>query len=169
MKIYSRLIISLFIVFVLFGCAAKEPILSPMQKRHITTKLIEGSYDHVYRATLTVLQDQGYIIKNTDMASGLIVSNADRPVDKGNQFAQAFWLGYVPNKGTAIEITCLINKLNATSTEIRMNIREVKYGQSSAWSSSGKQDTKQIYDETIYQSLFNEITLETKRRVALSQ
>ena len=91
----------------LLGCATPDSAinLSPMQKRQITTRQIEGSYENVYRATMTVLQDQEYIIKNTDMASGLIVANIDRETSKGNQFLQAFFQGYISDKGTFVEAT----------------------------------------------------------------
>ena len=168
-KKYFKTILILTLLLFIGGCATTTSILSPVQKRHITTKIIEGSYENVYRATLTVLQDHGYIIKNTDMASGLIVANADRKTSGVLQFMQALFIGYVPDKGSEIEITCMVNKLSDQTSELRMNIREVKYGQSSVWSSSGKQDVKQIYDEKIYQALFNEITVEVKRREALNR
>jgi hypothetical protein len=166
-KKYLKNILILSLLLFIGGCATTT--LSPMQKRHITTKMIEGSYENVYRATLTVLQDQGYIIKNTDMDSGLIVANADRKTSGGSRFMQALFAGYVYDKGSEIEITCMTNKLSDQTSEIRMNIREVKYGQSSASGISGKQDVEQIYDENIYHGLFNEITVEVKRREALNR
>jgi len=159
----------MLVLVVLLGGCATTPTLSPMQKRHITTKMIEGTYDNVYRATLTVLQDQGYIIKNTDMASGLIVANADRRASGGSQFLQALFAGYIYDKGSEIEITCMVNLLSDQTSELRVNIREVKYGQSSAWTSSSKQDVRQIYDEATYQQLFNEISVEVRRREALNR
>ena len=133
----------------------------------MTTKLINGSYEDTYRASLTVLQDQGYIIKNTDMASGLIVANVDRAADAGSQFAQALFLGYVSDKGSEVELSCMINKLSNTNTEVRLNIQETNYGQSSRWSGTTKQNSKQIYDPELYQKIFNEIELEVKRRQAI--
>jgi len=153
--------------FIIMGCAT-GPQLSPMQIRQITTKLINGSYDDTYRATLTVLQDQGYIIKNTDMESGLIVANVDRASSTGSQVTQAILLGYVSDKGTEVEVSCMVNKLSNTNTEIRLNIQETNYGQSSIWSGTSKQKVKQIYEPELYSKIFNEIEVEVKRRQAMN-
>jgi len=133
-----------------------------MQIRNITTRQIEGNYENIFRATLTILQDNGYIIKNTDMNSGLIVATIDREVTKTSQFFQAFWTGYIYNKGTFIEISAMVSKISEHISEIRMNIQETNYGQ---W--GGKQNIKQIYDPEIYEALFNSITIEVKRREAM--
>ena len=70
--------ILLLVIVVAFIQCVPPPQLSPMQKRQLTTKLFECSFENAYRATLSILQDQGYIIKNTDMSSGLIVATVDR-------------------------------------------------------------------------------------------
>ena len=162
------LLFSLIISFTFINCAT-TPQISSMQARQITTRMLNGSYENVFRATLTVLQDQGYVIKNTDMNSGLIVARADKSTAGGSQFMQALFVGYVYDKGTEIEVSCMVNKINDGSQELRINIIEAKVGQSSAWSGSSKQDVKTIYDEKIFQELFNQITVEVKRREALNR
>ena len=152
---------------IICSCAV-GPQLSPMQIRQITTRLINGSYEDTYRASLTVLQDQGYIIKNTDMASGLIVANVDRSTDAGSQLVQALFLGYISDKGSEIEVSCMVNKLSNTDSEIRLNIQETNYGQASRLSGTSKQNVKHIYDQELYAKIFNEIELEVKRRQAIS-
>ena len=152
----------------LFISCAVAPQLSPMQQREITTHVIGGSYEDTYRAALTVLQDQGYVIKNTDMQSGLIVANTDRAAEIGSQLAQALFFGYVVNKGSEVEVSCLVNKILEDRTELRMNIQEVVYGQSSAWSGSSKQNSKQILDPEIYRNLFSQIEIEVQRRRAIA-
>ncbi len=159
-------IIVLFAI-VLVGCAV-GPKLSPMQMREITTQLINGAYEDTYRSALTVLQDQGYIIKNTDMESGLIMAQVDRATSGGSQFTQALFLGYVADKGTDVEVSCVVNKISNTNTEIRINIQETNYGQSSWLSGTSKQKVKQIYEPELYRNLFNAVELEVKRRQAIS-
>lgn len=153
---------SLAICLLLSGCATTSVPLSPMQIRSITTRHIEGNYEDIYRACITVFQDQGYIIKNTDMNTGLIVANVDREASKNSQFWQAFWTGYVYNKGTEVDVSCMVNKINETSSDARINIQETTYAQ---W--GGKQNIKQIYGEEVYKNLFNEIITEVKRREAI--
>lgn len=147
----------------LVGCAA-GPQLSQMQIRQLTTKMIEGSYENVFRATMTILQDQGYVIKNTDMNSGLIVANIDRETSGGSQFMQALFLGTITDKNTVIEVSATVNKLSEQNQELRLNIQETNYSGSGA-----KQKINQIYDEKVYQDLFNQITLEVKRREAMNK
>lgn len=147
----------------LAGCATSSANLSPMQQRQITTRQIEGSYEHVYRAAMTVLQDQGYVVKNTDMASGLIVACIDRETSKSSQFWQAALVGVVYDKGTFIEATITVGKINETLQELRINLQETRYGQ------YGKTDIKQIVDTKIYDALANQISVEVKRREALGR
>lgn len=148
-------------IIVLSNCVSAEAKLSPMQKRQITSRIYDSDYETVYRATLTVLQDQGYIIKNTDMNSGLIVSEIDRETSKFNQFLQELF-GGVEDKGTFIEVSCMADKISDNSTELRINIQETKYG-----AGGSKQTINRMYDEETYQQLFNEIRVEIKRREAI--
>lgn len=163
MKKFLPIVPFILVITFFVGCAA-GPQLSQMQIRQITTKMIEGSYDDVYRATMTILQDQGYVIKNTDMNSGLIVANIDRETSGGSQFAQALFLGSITDKNTVIEVSATVNNLNDTNQELRLNIQETNYT-----GSGGKNSIDQIYDEKVYQDLFNEITLEVKRREAMNK
>lgn len=161
------LISSCFLAFLVFNMSCTTEIqLSPMQIRQITTKMFDCRYETAYRASLTVLQDQGYIIKNTDMDSGLIVANVDRSTKTGNQVLQILLVGYAYDKGTEVEVSCIVNELNEFTSEIRINIQEVNYGRSSWLSGTSKQDSKQIYNPEIFQSLFNDINVEIKRREA---
>lgn len=163
----SGFIVFIMICLLLNGSCTSEPKLSPMQVRQITTKIFDGDYETVFRATLTVIQDQGYVIKNTDMNSGLILASVDKETSKGSQIFQAAMAGYVANKGKEYEISCMVNKLSEKSTEVRLNIHQVKYGQMSALSGTSKTESKQIYDAKLFNSLFNEIEIEVKRREAM--
>lgn len=163
MKKFLSIVPFILVVTFIVGCAA-GPQLSQMQIRQLTTKMIEGSYENVFRATMTILQDQGYVIKNTDMNSGLIVANIDRETSGGSQFAQALLFGRITDKNTVIEVSATVNKLNDTNQELRLNIQETNYS-----GSGGKNSIDQIYDEKVYQDLFNQITLEVKRREAMNK
>lgn len=165
----NRIAINAFIaIVILLGGCAPVPKLSSMQIRQITTRMFEGSYEDIYRSCLTVLQDQGYIIKSTDMNSGLIVANVDRAVSGGSQFAQSMLLGYVADKGTEVEVSCMVNRINDQRSEVRINIQETQYGQASVWSGTSKQNTKTIYNKEVYNNLLNQILVEVKRREAIN-
>ncbi len=160
--VLSLLVCALFIG----GCATTGPKISPMQMRAFTTRNFDGDYENVFRATMTVLQDQGYIIKNTDMGSGLIVAEIDRETSKGSQFWQYMFSsnGYIANKGTLIQVSATINKLNVAQSEIRVIIQEVAYG-----SFNSKTNIKTIEDPKVYDALLNDILIEVKRREAINR
>lgn len=171
MKKTSYLILSSVLIFsllILASCTPK-PQLSPMQVRQITTKMFECDYETCYRATLTIIQDQGYVIKDTDMETGHILASVDRQTKGGSQFFQALLTGYVSDKGTEYELSAMVDKLSETATEIRINIAKVKYGQSSKFSGTSKQSSKRIYDAELFRDLFNDIGVEIKRREAMKR
>lgn len=152
--------------FFISGCATTTPKISPMQMRAFTTRNFDGDYENVFRATMTVLQDQGYIIKNTDMNSGLIVAEIDREASKSSQFWQTVFSqnGYIPNKGTLIQVSATIGKLNAAQSELRVIIQEVTYG-----SFNSKTNIKTIEDPKVYDALLNDVLIEVKRREAINK
>jgi hypothetical protein len=166
-KSVIRLVSALSIIILLAGCTT-APQLTPMQKREITSRLMDSDYDNTYRATLTILQDQGYIIKNTDMSTGLINAVIDRESSGGSQVVQSIFLGYISDKGSEIDASFMINTISDTQTEVRLNLQEAKYGQSSKWSGTGKTNVKQILDPEIFSNIFNAIQVEIKRREAMN-
>ena len=159
--------IVIVIIISLVSCAT-APKLTTMQMRQLTTRIYEGDYENTFRAILTVLQDQGYVVKNTDMDTGLINAIADKETSTGSQMAQVLFVGYIANKGSKIDCSFMVNKINEEKTEIRLNIYEASYGQSSKWSSHSQQSSKQILDEEIYKQLFDQIHVEIERRKAIN-
>jgi hypothetical protein len=63
----------------------------------------------------------------------------------------------------------MVNKLSEKSSKVRINIQEMKYGQSSIFRGTGKQGSKQIYQHEMYRNLFNEILVEIKRKEVLEK
>ena len=53
------------------GCET-TPQLTALQRRTLESRQLQGKYDDAFRATVQVLQDEGYIIKNADFKSGVI-------------------------------------------------------------------------------------------------
>lgn len=56
----------------LFIVGCNEAQLSPLQRKLLESKDLQGNYQDAYKATLQVLQDYEYTIKSTDYASGVI-------------------------------------------------------------------------------------------------
>lgn len=65
-----RKILILFLLGIFFsGCATG---LSNLQRRSLQSKDLDGSFDNVFKANITVLQDKGFIIDHTDFKAGII-------------------------------------------------------------------------------------------------
>ena len=156
------ILLSCVLMVSIIGCAT-APTLSPMQKRQITTRVIEGGYENIFKSTVTVLQDNEYIIKDTKMDTGLILAEVNR---ESNIWAQVFSSsdGVVHDKGTIIAVSATVDKLNDKSSEVRLTIEEKTYS-----SAGGTTNVKQIIDEKIYSKLFNDIAIEVKRREAFGR
>lgn len=72
------------LLFLVAGCATTQ--LSNLQRRSIEAKELEGNFDDAFKATLQVLQDNGYVIKNTDYKAGVIQGETGEK--------QGFWTYY---------------------------------------------------------------------------
>ena len=172
-----KLIILLWCVLLMaFGCVMTRK-LTPMQKRHITTRVIEASYDDVFRASLTVLQDEDYNIKNTDMETGLIVADVERELSGGWKVASALFhlFSWGADESESEErwdyrLNCMITEMNESSAEVRINIHKVTHTKTTYHKENKtevKQEPEAIYDQKIYQDFFNKISVEVKRRQAM--
>ncbi len=159
-----RLPYALALCLLVAGCVI-APKMSPMQVRQISTRLIAGSYENTFRATMTVLQDNGYIIKQTNMDAGLITAEVNRETSRFSQFFQRrHSKGRVVNKGTIVEASAVVSKISDTNTEVRTTIQERTYT-----ASGGTSRVRQLRDAKIYKKLFDDITIEVKRREAMGR
>lgn len=144
------------ILFIFGGCVNSQPKLSQMQLREITSKEISGDYKTVFKATLSILQDQNYIIKNSDLDTGLISCEKFTETEDISMI-----LLYGSN--SEIHISAIINSINKNTTKIRLNIQEsiiIDGG-------FGQKKTFFITNREIYDSLFNQIKVEVERLKAL--
>ena len=140
-----------------------QPKMSPMQKRQITTRVIDGSYANVFGAVMTTLQDHEYIVKQASKDTGLISAEVSRDSGFWTKFATSN-NGNVSNAGTKVEVSTTLSQISNEATEVRMMIQEKVYN-----SSGGTTRSKQILDQKVYQNLFNDIKVEVKRREAFGR
>ncbi|MFA5879315.1 MAG: hypothetical protein WC860_03985 [Candidatus Margulisiibacteriota bacterium] len=146
------------------GCITSKPELSPMQKRQVTTKLIDGSYDNIFASTITVFQDNEFIIKNTDKSTGLITAEVSRDAGALTRVLAIAASSKVYDSGTKVEINAMVNKISSSNSEIRIRIQESNFN-----NAGGITNTQQIYDEKTYTDFFNNIQTEVKRREAINR
>ena len=62
----------------------------------MTTKEIQGDFKTTFKATMSVLQDQDYIIENTDFNAGLIV--AEKELNKETTAGDVLMVIFVDSK-----------------------------------------------------------------------
>ncbi len=146
------------------GCIQQEAPLSPLQKRQMSTRLIEGRYDDVFAATMTIVQDHEYILKQTNKDTGLITAEVNKDAGFASKFFTSNKYGYTSNSGTKVELSVVVSKINATKSEVRLSIEEKVYN-----SNGGTTSSRQLYDMQTFSTLLNDITTEVKRREALGR
>lgn len=133
------------------GCATAP--MSTMQKRQITTHLVTARFDDAYRATLTVLQDEGYSIRETDMEAGFVAAHftpRDRPAP-------------------SLEMSAVIVQLSRTRTEIRLTLVDVRPPEDRGWLGKllGRSKEPDVVDPKHFQGFFRQIDAEVARRSAI--
>lgn len=145
------------------GCANTG--LTPLQKRILESKELEGSFDNALGSAVYILQDKGYMIKSSDRAAGLIYAELSTQVMA--RPAPGWLLLYV-----VPYIILLLGKVNYTYratinfekiTETRVKLR---------LSISGIFDnrlTESVEDPKIYQDFYAEIQKEMFRRAQLNK
>ena len=123
------------------GCATTQTAL---QRRTYEMKDLEGSYDDALKATMQVLQDNGYIIKSSDHASGVIQA------ETGSKMV--FFKGMVNT-----EISVTLEQFGANVVKERISIIE-KVKNSSQYGTF--ENSKIIDDPALFQRLYEEIQKE---------
>lgn len=74
------LILSVLCTFAV-SCSSPTPPLSHLQRRSIESKELKGDYTDAFKATIAVLQDNGYVINNADIDSGVIQGETGGKLD----------------------------------------------------------------------------------------
>ncbi len=149
-----------YLLILAMGACATVPELSPAQRRALQMRTFEHtSYENVFRAFKTVLQDSGYVIKNQDMNGGLIVAQIQK-TDSSGAFFAAFGGNQNYRTGQAFEVSVNLEKVNATTIETRVIIQTVE-----SYSMGGQQG-HEILDDKMYKSIYDSVRTEVERRKA---
>ena len=173
---------TLFLVFFFSFITACQttPVLTADQKRALQTRVFsKASYNTVFRAFKSVMQDEGYIIKNQDFQGGLIVAESNK---ENNNKSQVFL-------GIAVGIA---GALSNPSPSYQNRNSDYQTGQSFSWSvnleeikknmvearlilqrkdfySRGGQRGREVLEPQIYRSIFTKVSREIQRRQALKR
>ncbi len=124
------------------GCATTQ--LTALQRRSLESRDLEGKYDDAFRATVQVLQDEGYIIKNADFKSGVIQGETAIKKD--------FWAGMKNS-----EVTATLEQFGENTVKERISF--VNKNKSSSQYGTQENSTR-VEDPEFFQRIYNNIQKE---------
>ncbi len=158
-----RNFLSVILLIVLAGCSTVPP-MTKQQKRAIQMKNFETSYDNVFKAFKTVLQDDGYIIKNQDFEGGMLLAQKERDINEGKSGFGKFMSVMARSKndptGKGFDLSVSFDKINDKTTETRLILQEM-----TKWSSGGSKG-REVVDAPLYKAIYDDVAIEVKRREA---
>ena len=152
MKRPSIFLFAISICFIL-GCSTSGT--SPMsgkEKRQYEQKVLDYSFENLYGSAIAVLQDQGYIIENSDSLGGLIVG------EKHGENRTGLFVKYRDVFDCSINLRQIAKK----QTAIRYKIQKKTYvynGYSEAVDS-----VEEIIDPEVSAAFYNALKTEAERR-----
>lgn len=159
-----------FICLFLIACQT-APLLSPDQRRALQTRIFKpASYNTVFRAFKTVMQDEGYIIKNMDMDGGFIVAETRKGMGSGyniiiGAIADGMSGQSSSNYATGRTYTCTVNL-----EEIQKNVVEARLiFQRATNYSRGGSTGRELLNPEVYRNIFAKVSREVERRKALKR
>lgn len=152
------------LIFYLTGCTtAPSSQLTPLQRRVMESKELEGSLDDAFRATVAVLQDKGYLVKTSDRDGGIIYA------ESGLTNVKDYWFGM---GNYQYRVTVNFEKFTENRTKIRVSIStEIFNVAGGPWPmpSLGNIKAGPVEDPQVYQDLYAEIQKEMFRRTQLNK
>jgi hypothetical protein len=99
--------------------------LTPLERRAIESRDLRSSYDNAYRAVLTVFQDKGYSITNSDYDSGIIRATSGPQTSVADFILNE--LDFADNRYNNHEVTVTLEKYTDEITKIRIVIKQHMY------------------------------------------
>lgn len=152
--------VSMLATVLLCSCTSTQTLTSS-QIQMMTTKQYEEGYDIVYSSIISLLQAEGFLVKNTDKETGLIT--ASKQIDNKNAGLSLAFFGMAKMASTS-DVSFFVQKLNDNLTEVKITIYE---GSVNAGGYRAPQQNSMVQDSEIYTTWFKNLRVEIDRRKAL--
>ncbi len=153
-------------LILLLSACATAPSPSPMQRRNVQTKTFQGvSYSNVFRAVKTVLQDEGYIIKEQDYDGGMMLAVAQKS-SWSWEMVKIFERDKKDRDtlmSVEFEVSFSFEEIAKKIVETRLTIQKVEYY------SNGGRKGQEVFDPALYKNIYDKISVEIERRKALGR
>ena len=154
--------IACFILLFICGCAI-TPNLSAPQRRALQTRTFEKiTYDGVFKAFKTVLQDEGYIIQNQDYKGGMILASVQK---KYPSFPTIYFKDADYPIGEGFEVSISLDEINQKKgiVETRLTIQKMEYFK------KGTKQGSEVVNEETYKNIYDKLLIEIERRKAMGR
>jgi len=137
-------------VLMAVSCAAPQPELSGLEAQELQARIIETDKRTVFNASVSVLQDAGYVLRNADYETGLITA-AGQTKDNTNLF------GVLASTSSSVQTTAsvFVEPWNRNGTRIRVSFVEAERMSGQYGQSTNSDHT--IYSAEVYRNFFNEL------------
>ncbi len=145
-------VLTTLLLFLTLSCTSATPTLTKEQYREYTTRVINSDYKTVFKSVLSVLQDQKYIIQNSDFNNGLI--NAERESKLNDSLVDV-----IEERRSNMKASFLLSEKEPKKTNVRVTLQESKKGYDANFSYNVI-DVVNIQKKEVYDNIFNEINKE---------
>ena len=157
-----KLVLASLLGFMVLASCETTPEMSPQQRRALQVRTFDSNYKNVFNAFKTVLQDEGYIIRNQDYTGGMILAEATKSSNKGAvRFLRAFGNNgsdYVTSEGYSISVN--FEEINKNTTESRLILQKTQNMK------RGSSTGNELLDPAVYKNIYQKVSVEIKRRQA---
>jgi len=150
------------------SCATQMVTKSPQEVKMMTTRQFESNKDLVFKALISLIQSESYLIEDANENVGLI--KASKRLENKNAKMQRFWFGSSRDANTS-KLSIYIEEFNSNLSEVKITLYEgAETTSNSGWGINNKNASmKMVYDAEIYNQWFNNLRAEIERRKALTQ
>ena len=112
-------VLTTLLLFLTLSCTSATPTLTKEQYREYTTRVINSDYKTVFKSVLSVLQDQKYIIQNSDFNNGLI--NAERESKLNDSLVDV-----IEERRSNMKASFLLSEKEPKKTNVRVTLQKIK-------------------------------------------
>lgn len=155
-----------FILFILVSCGTQMVTKSPEEVKMMTTKQFETPKNQVFKAAISLLQSESYLVEDANENVGLI--RASKRIENKNAGTQRLLFGASKDANTS-KASIYIEDMNANLSEVKITLYEgaisSSYGVYSGKNTNSSEGM--VYDPVIYNNWFNSLRAEIERRNAL--
>jgi len=129
------------------GCATTITPSTPLQRKVIESKELEGTYEDTFKSTISILQDKGYQITNSDYSGGIISAEYSNSIAYGGSESYSATINF--------------EKFTENRIRMRLSIYKQLYNSIGAKRLKFSGLTSGIVNEPkLYQDFYNEIQKE---------